>query len=122
MIIDTHDSDHTKQDYHESQVNQSGYLTAERDRDPQQKRQLLPMLIQEKLPPQSSKLSAHSQELTAPCRYSLNRRSRKALDTTLMLEKAIAPAARIGFSWRKNSGAHSKGARIPAAMGIRATL
>ena len=54
--------------------------------------------------------------------YSLTRFNRKEFVTTLMLEKAMAAAARIGFNCRRKSGAQSNGARIPAAMGIRATL
>lgn len=75
----------------------------------------------QRLTAKSQKLKACSSRLAAN-RYKLNRRSRKALETTLMLEKAIAPAARMGLSWRKKSGAQVKGARTPAAIGIRATL
>ena len=54
--------------------------------------------------------------------YKVNRFKRKELLTTLMLEKAIAPAAKIGLSSRKNSGAQTRGANTPAAIGIRTVL
>ncbi|NIR26602.1 MAG: hypothetical protein GWN04_00430 [Gammaproteobacteria bacterium] len=60
--------------------------------------------------------------LRNPVDYSFSLRRRSALLTTLILEIAIAPAARIGLSWRRKLGAHSNGARIPAAIGIRAVL
>ena len=54
--------------------------------------------------------------------YNSNRFRRRALLITLMLENAIAPAAKMGLSSRKKSGAHSNGAKMPAAMGISAIL
>lgn len=44
-------------------------------------------------------------------------RRRKALNSTLTLDKAIAPAATIGESDRPRAGANA-----PAATGIRITL
>ncbi len=44
--------------------------------------------------------------------YSFTDRSRKALVTTLMLLKAIAPAARMGLSCRRKSGAQLKGVLV----------
>ncbi len=54
--------------------------------------------------------------------YNFTPRNRSEFVTTLMLEKAIAPAAKIGFSWRKKSGIQVNGASTPAAIGISATL
>jgi hypothetical protein len=47
---------------------------------------------------------------------------RRALVTTLRLEKAMAPAAKIGCNCRKKPGAQAKGARTPAAIGISSVL
>ncbi len=54
--------------------------------------------------------------------YKVSRFNRKELLTTLMLEKAIAPAAKIGLNSRKKSGAQANGANIPAAIGMRTLL
>ena len=54
--------------------------------------------------------------------YGRNDRSRSEFVTTLMLLKAMAPAARMGLSCRRKSGAQSNGARTPAAMGMSTTL
>ena len=54
--------------------------------------------------------------------YNFTRFSLSELLTTLILETAIALAARIGLSWRRKLGAHSAGASTPAAIGIKAVL